>query len=214
MKSILIINPKGGSGKSTIATNLSAWLALQGKNVALADMDPQGSSNDWLAIRSDDRAKIVRGTEAAGNNVRVDKTTDILIIDSPAGLQGNKLATFMRNADAAIIPLTPSPIDIRAAEHFFEDLVAQKKSINKKIKIASIANRVREDTLAAAKLDLYLDGLKLPGGKLLPYLSMLRMSQNYINAAEQGLSIFELAPSKTYYDLEQWQPILNWVQKI
>lgn len=214
MKSILILNPKGGSGKTTMATNLAGYLANEGKNVALADMDPQGSSNDWLAVRPDNRPTIAAGTHGETKNIRVDKSTDILIIDSPAALQGKKLATFIKNADCLIMPITPSPIDIRAAEKFFEDLVAQKKSINKKIKIASVATRVREDTIAAAKLEYYLDGLKLPGGQSLPFLSVLRMSQNYIHAAEQGLSIFELAPSKTYYDLEQWQPIIKWINKI
>ncbi len=213
MKSILIVNPKGGSGKSTLATNLAAYMALEGKTVALADMDPQGSSKDWLEVRPDTRPLILSGSQGT-TNVRVDKSTDVLIIDSPAGLHGKKLATFIRNADCAIIPITPSPIDIRAAEHFFHELVSLKKDINKKINVATVANRVREDTLAAAKLENYLDGLKLPGGKSLPYLTVLRASQNYINAAEQGLSIFELAPSKTYYDLEQWQPLLNWLKKI
>lgn len=213
MKSILIVNPKGGSGKSTLASNVAGWLALQGKNVALADMDPQGSSDDWLSVRPVDRAEIKKGA-GTNNSVRVDKSTDYLIIDSPASLHGNKLATFIRNADCAMMPITPSPIDTRAAERFFEELVSLKSKINKKFKIATVANRVREDTLAAVKLEDYLDGLKLPSGQSLPFLTVLRASQNYIRAAEQGLSIFELAPSKTYYDLEQWQPIINWLKKV
>lgn len=213
MKSILILNPKGGSGKSTIATNLAAYLAISGQNVALADMDPQGSSNDWLAVRPDDRASITQATDGNTNNIRVDKSTEVLVIDSPAGLHDKKLVTFVKNADCAIMPITASPIDIRAAEHFFKELFSHKKDIDKKIKIATVANRVREDTLAAAKLDYFLDGLKLPGGQALPFLTVLRMSQNYIHAAEQGLSIFELAPSKTYYDMEQWQPLLDWANK-
>ncbi len=213
MQTILIVNPKGGSGKSTLATNVAAWVAVQGKKVVLADMDPQGSSNDWLAVRPADRAKIIKGA-GANNSIRVDKSTEVLVIDSPAGLHGNKLATFIRNADCAIMPITPSPLDTRAAEHFFEELVSLKSKINKKIKIATVANRVREDTLAAVKLEYYLEGLKLPNRQTLPFLSVLRASQNYIRAAEQGLSIFELAPSKTCYDQEQWQPVLRWLKKV
>lgn len=212
MKTILIVNPKGGSGKSTLATNVATYMALQGKKVALADMDPQGSSNDWLEVRPANRAKIIKGA-SANNSVRVDKSTEVLVIDSPASLHGSKLATFIRNADCAIMPITPSPIDTRAAEHFFEELISLKSKINKKFKIATVANRVREDTLAAVKLENYLDGLKLPNRQSLPFLTVLRSSQNYIRAAEQGLSIFELPPSKTYYDHEQWQPILKWLKK-
>ena len=212
MKSILIVNPKGGSGKSTMATNIASWYALQGKQVALADLDPQGSSNDWLEARPDERMQIARGANA-DNSVRVDKNTEYLIIDSPAGLTGNKLANFIKNADCAIMPITPSAMDTRAAEKFFEELVGLKHKINKKFRIATVANRAREDTLAAAKLEDYLDGLKLPGGQKLPFLSVLRTSQNYVKAAERGLGIFELAPHKTYYDIEQWQPVLQWLKR-
>ncbi len=110
-----------------------------------------------------------------------------------------------------VIPLMPSPIDIRAAEHFIDELYSLRKLIKRKIKLATVANRVREDTLAAAKLDYYLDKMKLPSGQKLPYMTVLRASQNYIKAADKGLSIFEFAPAKTLYDREQWQPLLRWL---
>ncbi len=212
MKSILILNPKGGSGKSTIATNVAAWLAGQGKRVALADLDKQGSSNDWLSVRPDDKPKIIRACEDS-KTVRIEQNMDYLIIDSPASLHGKKLARFASNAESAIVPITASAIDVRAAERFFHELVEQKQRINRKIRLATIANRVREDTRAANKLDEYLQHLALPDGRQLPFLTRLRQSQNYIKAAEQGLSIFELAPSKTEYDRRQWQPLLKWLQR-
>jgi len=210
MRSILVLNPKGGSGKTTLATNIAAWIAGQGKRVALADLDKQGSSNDWLAVRPDNRPAIIRACEDS-KTVRVDADIDYLIIDSPAALHGNKLAKFARNAERAIVPITASAIDVRAAERFFHELVSLKKKINRKIKIATVANRVREDTRAAARLEHYLEHLRLPDGRELPYLSRLRNSQNYVTAAERGLSIFELAPSKTFQDREQWVPLLKWL---
>ncbi len=110
-----------------------------------------------------------------------------------------------------VMPIIASPVDIRAAERFIKDLFSLKGKINNKIKIATVANRVREDTLIAAKLENYLQNLTLPNGKKLPFMTMLRQSQNYIRAAEQGLSIFEMAPHKTYYDREQWEPLLKWL---
>ena len=109
------------------------------------------------------------------------------------------------------MPVIASPVDMRAAERFMKDLFALKGTINNKIKIATVANRVREDTLIAAKLEHYLQNITLPNGKKLPFMTVLRQSQNYIRAAEQGLSIFELPAYKTYYDLEQWEPLLRWL---
>lgn len=210
MRSILVLNPKGGCGKSTLATNIAAYYALQKKRVALADCDLQGSSNDWLDIRPSSVAKIDRATIKNGKlNVR--RGTEIVVIDSPAATHGKRLANFVQCCQTLVIPLMPSPIDIRAAEHFIHELYSLRKLINRKIKLATVGNRMREDTVAAAKLDNYLEKIKLPTGQKLPYITVLRASQNYIKAAEKGLSIFEFAPAKTLYDREQWQPLLKWL---
>jgi chromosome partitioning protein len=107
--------------------------------------------------------------------------------------------------------MLPSPIDIRTAEHFIAELYSLKHLINRRVRLASVANRVREDTLAAASLEVYLEKIKLPTGQKLPYITVLRASQNYIRAAEKGMSIFEFAPAKTTYDREQWHPLLRWL---
>ena len=112
------------------------------------------------------------------------------------------------------MPMMPSPLDIRAAEHFVDELFSLRKLINRKIKVATVANRVREDTIAAAKLENYLDKIKLPSGHKLPFITMLRATQNYIKASEKGLSIFEFAPAKTTYDREQWQPLVKWLNSV
>lgn len=210
MRTILVLNPKGGSGKSTLATNIASYFSINGKNVTLADCDPQGSSQDWLNARSDNHSPINNAILEKGS-LQIPQETDVLVMDTPAGVSDKRLSKFLSQAQTMVMPVLASPIDIRAAERFIDALFSLKGSINNKIKIATVANRVREDTLIAAKLEYYLDKLKLPDGKHLPFMTMLRQSQNYIHAAERGLSIFELPPSKTYYDREQWEPLLRWL---
>ena len=210
MRTILILNPKGGCGKSTLATNIAGYFAMQGKRVALADCDQQGSSRDWLTVRPGHLARIELA-ELKNNTLQIGKSTEVLIMDSPAGLHDKKLVNISRAAQTAVIPVLPSPIDIRAAEHFLAELVSLRNRINRKVRIATVANRVREDTIVAAKLEYYLEKLKLPGGGKIPFMTVLRASQNYIKAADKGMTIFELAPSKTYYDREQWEPLLRWL---
>ena len=210
MHSILVLNSKGGCGKSTLATNIAGYFAQLGKRVALADCDPQGSSRDWLSIRPSSATEIYDAS-IRGGKLHVPRNTDVIVIDTPAATHGQWLANFVRLGQTMVIPLMPSPIDIRAAEHFIDELYSLRKLIKRKIKLATVANRVREDTLAAAKLDYYLDKMKLPSGQKLPYMTVLRSSQNYIKAAEKGLSIFEFSPAKTLYDREQWQPLLRWL---
>ncbi len=210
MRSILIINPKGGCGKSTLATNIAGYFASEGKRVSLADCDKQQSSADWLAVRPDSAASI-KSAKLTATKIDVPRKTEILIIDTPAAMHGKKLANFAKISQTIVMPMLPSPMDIRAAEHFVSELLSLRKLIDRKIKVATVANRVREDTIAAAKLENYLDKMKLPSGHKLPFITMLRASQNYIKAAERGLSIFEFAPAKTTYDREQWLPLIRWL---
>ena len=210
MRTIIVLNPKGGCGKSTIATNIASYFAIKGKKVTLADCDPQGSSKDWLSVRPDIYSAI-NGIVVDDDRLKIPRNSEVLIIDTPAAVAEKRLSKYLRKAQSLIMPIIASPIDIRAAEKFLEELFSFKGTINNKIKIATVANRVREDTLIAAKLEYYLDNVKLPNGKKLPFMAMLRASQNYIHAAERGVSIFELPPSKTYYDREQWAPLLRWL---
>jgi chromosome partitioning protein len=210
MRTILVLNPKGGCGKSTLATNIAGYFAMQGKRVALADCDPQGSSRDWLKIRPDYLARI-ESAKVKDGKLEIENTTEILVLDSPASLHNQKLVSITRAAQTAIIPVLPSPIDMRAAERFLAELVGLRNKISRKVRITTVANRVREDTIVAAKLEHYLEKLKLPNGDKIPFMTMLRASQNYLHAAETGMTIFELAPSRTYYDREQWAPLLSWL---
>ena len=211
MHTILVLNPKGGCGKSTIATNLAGYFAIQGKNVSLADCDPQCSSSDWLGVRPEHLATI-NHVPVKKDKLLVPGDTEILILDTPASIHDQKMTRIINAAQTMIIPVLPSAIDMRAAERFLKNLInLRKKTVNKKIKIATVANRVRERTIAAAKLEGYLEKLELPNGKKIPFMTLLRASQNYVYAAEKGMTIFEMAPSRTFPDREQWQPLLKWL---
>ncbi len=209
-RSILVVNSKGGCGKTTVATNLAGYYAARGKKVALVDYDPQASSIEWLEMRGSDRAPI-SSVAASREPARIPRGTEYVIMDSPAGLHDRPLSDLVRKADTILMPILPSPIDVRAATHFLSEINKLRKVVNADVRFATVANRVRENTLAAHDLNEYLDALKLPNGKKLPVLASLRASQNYIRAAEKGLSIFEFAPVKTLQDRDQWARILRWI---
>ncbi len=210
MRKILVFNPKGGCGKSTLATNIAAYFAVKGKNVAIADLDPQKSSQDWLSRRPE-TAPVIHSAKVTSGRIEAPRKTDIVLIDPPAAIHGKRMAYYVKISETLVIPMMASEIDIRAAERFMEELMSLSKLIRRKIKLVSVANRVREDTMSAAKLDYFLNHIKLPDGRKLPFITMLRNSQNYVKAAEKGLSIFEFAPAKTLYDREQWRPLMNWL---
>lgn len=210
MRTILVLNPKGGSGKSTVAMNIAGHFALRGQRVALVDCDPQASCVDWLAVRPD-RAPAIQPADVVAGKLRVPRGTEVAVIDTPAAVHGQRLVKFVQTSETMVIPMQPSPVDMRAAERFITELFSLRKLIRRKIKLATVANRVREDTLVAASLEEYLGALKLPGGQRLPFMTALRNSQNYVHAAERGLTVFEFAPSRTAIDREQWQPLLRWL---
>ncbi|MCC7257314.1 MAG: ParA family protein [Gammaproteobacteria bacterium] len=205
MRHVMVLNAKGGCGKSTIATNLASYFATQDKKVALADYDPQRSSLDWLAKRPPERPAI-EGIEAYRHGLRnVPRSADVLVIDAPARVHGSELTEMVRHAETIIVPVLPSSIDIQAASKFLEDLADVGRVERKEVRIAVVGNRVRENTLIAGELDEYLDGLRTP------YVAKLREAQNYIRAYSRGLGIFELPEYLAWPDWEQWEPLLEWL---
>ncbi|MDY6978332.1 MAG: ParA family protein [Pseudomonadota bacterium] len=206
MRNIMVLNAKGGCGKSTIATNLASYYAYElEKQVALADFDPQGSSLAWLGVRPDNYP-FIHGIDATRNPVRAPKETDVVIMDAPARVQGGELTRLVRRVETIIVPVLPSPIDIRAAADFMKELLTTGKVSRKETRVAVIANRVRENTLIYQSLQAFLKSLKIP------FVTTLRDTQNYIRAEERGLGIFEMAPSQVWWDLEQWEPLIRWLR--
>ena len=210
MRTILVLNAKGGSGKTTVATNLAGYYAAEGARVTLADFDPQGSSIDWLSSRPSS-APPIHGVEAHARGLRAKRSTEIVIMDAPARTHDEALANLMKRAQTAIVPVVPSPVDIRAAQRFFAEFKALRPLINNDVKIATVASRVRESARQTEDLEDYLYTLKLPSGRKFPFLTLVRQSANYLKAAERGLSIFEFSPSATAVDRAYWQPLLRWL---
>ena len=202
MRSILVLNSKGGSGKTTIATNLASFYASIGKQVALIDLDAQESSISWLKARSSAKPPI---TGIKGYGVKVKRGIDYKIIDAPAGLQGAALTKVLNMAESVIIPVLPSPIDMRAAGDFIKNIKKHSRVVKKKSKIALVANRGRDYTNIYWELDDFLEGQKIP------FLSMVSDSQNYIRGAEKGLGIYEMGPAMTEVDRTYFDPIIDWL---
>ena len=206
MRTILVLNAKGGCGKSTIATNLASYFAFKmGKKVVLADCDPQESSLAWLEAR-DEKWPHIEGIAAYKDPLRVPKDTDYMIMDAPARVHGKELTQLMRKVETVIFPILPSPIDMRAATKYMEEVKKNGRVSRKEVKIGVLANRVRENTIVFAELYDFIKTMKLP------YVATLRDTQNYIRAEERGLGIFEMAPSQVYQDLEDWEPLTKWLR--
>jgi len=202
----MVLNAKGGCGKSTIATNLASYFAYEmDKKVVLADYDPQESSLAWLEAR-DEKWPHIDGIAAYKNPLRVAKDTDYVIIDAPARVHGAELTQMMKKVETVIFPVMPSPIDMRAATKYMQELMKNGRVERKEVKIGVVANRVRENTIIFSELFDFIKALKLP------YIATLRDTQNYIRAEERGIGIFEMAPSQVYQDLEDWEPLTRWLR--
>lgn len=202
----MVINAKGGSGKTTLVTNLASYFVSQNKNVTIIDYDPQASSLAWLAARSAAKQPIYGICGFKNNAEKPQRNTDMVIMDVPAAVHGGELTKLIRKAQTILVPILPSPIDMRAATQFIDELKKCAPVSQKQAKVALVANRAREITNIAWELEEFLSKQRIP------YLTMLRDSQNYVRAAERGLGIFEMGPAATAVDREQWEPVIKWIK--
>ena len=206
MRHIMVLNAKGGCGKSTLATNIASYFATQGAAVALADYDPQRSALDWLARRPENRAKIAAVAAFDGGLRHAPRNADILVIDAPARSHGAELTDLVKHAETIVVPVLPSTIDILATSTFLEELKSVPRIAKKKAKIAAVANRVRDNTLIFDDLDEYLTKARIP------YVAALRDAQNYVRAYTRGLGIFELPEYLAWPDWDEWEPLTAWLR--
>ncbi len=206
MRHIMVMNAKGGCGKSTIATNIASYFATEGATVALADYDPQRSSLDWLDRRPADRPEI-HGVAGYEDGLRhAPRSADYIIIDAPARSHGKELTELVRHAETIVVPVLPSTIDMQASSRFIRELKHVGKIERKQAKIATVANRVRDNTLIWDELDEYLSKTRVP------YVAALREAQNYIRAYTRGIGIFELPEYLAWPDWDEWGPLIEWLK--
>ena len=203
MSVIVVANPKGGVGKSTLATQISGFLASRGKVVTLGDLDRQQSSRQWLDIRPANLPKILPWDISRDAIARPAKGATDAVIDTPAGLHGNRLDTALKVADMVVVPLQPSLFDMQATHAFLKELLEHKRA--GKLRMGLVGMRVKEQTLAFDRFKEFVGTLGIP------LITTLRDTQNYVHLAAHGLTLFDVAPGKVERDLGQFEPLGRWL---
>jgi chromosome partitioning protein len=203
VRTVLIANPKGGSGKTTLATNLAGYFATRGRRVLLADLDRQQSALEWLARRPYKLPRI-QGVDGRKQEF-ADPGVEWTVVDSPAGTHGDKLSQAVKSADWILVPMQPSAFDMGATRDFLEALREEKAVRKERVSVGLVGMRVHTRTNSAAALNDFLKtaGFAVPAS--------LRDAQVYALAAEQGASLFDIRPSQVARDLQQWAPLLHWL---
>jgi chromosome partitioning protein len=214
LKKIVVINSKGGCGKTTLSTNLAGYYAANGYPTALFDYDPQDSAARWLKQRAAELPRIhgVAAAHAPAEGItrsfqmRLPPETQRLVLDTPASLKRMELIEILRNAAAIIVPILPSTIDSHVTANFIQDLQAEIRMHAPAAPVAIVANRVRRNTRALSALLQFLETRDMSP------VTCLRDSQNYVHAAAAGAGIHELKPNLTRIDREHWQPLVDWLE--
>ena len=203
MPVVVIANPKGGVGKTTLSTNVAGYFGSRGRAVMLGDADRQKSSELWLRLRPPG-ARPIASWEVSNDLVaKPPRGTTHVVLDTPAGLHGWRLKAVTRLADKVIVPLQPSVFDIFATRDFLDQLAEQRHA--GKMQVGIVGMRVDGRTIAADKLREFVEALGLP------VLGFVRDTQNYIHLAAQGLSLFDVAAGRVEKDVAQWQGICRWL---
>ncbi len=204
MPVIVVANPKGGVGKSTLSTNIAGYLAHRGHAVMLGDVDRQQSALTWLGLRPA-AAPEIKGWDVKNDDVvRPPKGTTHVVLDTPAGLHGKRLTDVMKIADKVLVPLQPSIFDIHATHAFVRELLAHRRSAG--VSVGLVGMRIREGTISADQLRGFLGTMDVP------VVAFLRDTQNYVHLAARGLTLWDVAPSRVERDLAQWEPLLDWIR--
>ncbi len=209
---IVVLNPKGGSGKTTLATNLASFFARRGPPPTLIDCDPKGYSMRWLDNRSPELPRVY-GVAAPDHCTESGKFAQLdawpgsreMIVDLPAALPEEQLYYQTYDADSILIPVMPSEIDIYSAARFIADLLLVAQYDRRNSNLAIIANRTRQNTRSFRRLMRFLTSLDIP------LIAQLRDSQNFVHAAAKGIGICEMQPYRVRKDIEQMDRITDWI---
>jgi chromosome partitioning protein len=212
MNTTLVINSKGGCGKTTVTTNLASFFASRGVITTILDYDPQGSSLAWLALRNRPHKGLYganaapqRGARIRSIEMHVPADTQQLLVDAPAGVSGLLLQEMLSRANNIIIPVAPSAFDIYATANFVKELLLVGRIRSRSIRLAVVANRVRSAAPVYRPLERFLASLSLP------FLTRISDSEAYVLAAETGVGIFEMDESTSCAEREEFMPLVNWM---
>ncbi len=212
MQKILIASTKGGCGKTTVTTNLAVALAQAGRKVWLIDTDAQGSSVEWASARGDLSPMIpVMPSPDTGQGLtqgwtlRIPPSTEVLLVDTPAGLRSHQISEYLRRCDTVLVPIVPSAFDLRASKAFLQELRQSSAVRSGNVRVGIIANRVKTRTLAAR--DFSEHSAELP----FPLIASLRDTQAYVLAGALGRGVFDYHSAALAPCRDEWQPILNWL---
>jgi chromosome partitioning protein len=209
---IVVLNPKGGSGKTTLATNLASFYALRGSPPTLVDCDPQGFCLRWLEKRPADRP-VIHGLEGYSEGLYASALltmkghpdSSVMIIDLPAAIPYDRLHAFTYVADSILLPIQPSAIDVHAGTRFIAELLLDAQLDRNERRLAIVANRVRERTRSFSMLMRFLSCLSIP------MIAAVRDSQNFVHAADAGLGVREMPSHRVKNDLAPLNAIVNWL---
>ena len=207
MLTILVTNPKGGCGKSTLATNLAGAFALSGFETVLADCDRQKSSLTWIKQRPEKYPPIT-GLDWTKKIGKVPGGTRRLVVDAPAAVRRGAVRQLVQTADVILIPVLPSLFDEATTRRFLRVLDKLKPIRNNKRAVALVGNRIRVRTTASRHLEDFLAGLNQD------VVSLIRDTQLYPTASAGGLSIFDMAPSRAERYTEEWRPLLRFISNV
>lgn len=207
MRKIMIANPKGGCGKSTLATHLAAWFARSDDIVYLGDLDRQQSSRYWLEQRPALASRIRRWETSDVEHLAMPPSPcDVAILDTPAGLHGKPLKALLKEMDRVIVPVSPSRFDMQASQEFFAELAEIKAIRKEKVGVAVVGMRIDPRTHSTRQLIEFLDGFELP------LVTCIRNAQRYVAAIDSGVTLFDTyAPPEQ--DWAQWEPLINWLME-
>lgn len=209
---IVILNPKGGCGKTTLATNIAAFFAMRGQIPTLIDRDPQGFSTRWLDKRPENLPKIQRWQAQEMPLAQVLQRppgirSSKVIVDLPAAVSTERLQEVTYDAGSILIPVLPSEIDVTCAARFIAELLLNAQIDRRNRQLAIVANRTRQNNKSYRLLMRFLTSLRIP------LIAVLRDSQNYVHAAGRGIGICEMPAYQTEKDLPDWQLIINWLDQ-